>query len=422
MLTHDEFAQQVRQALENLHDFVRLQNLPLVANLSASGQTVDQSVRRLRTELLDAIERLNPSENLPPRAKERRAHTILYGRYVQGLTTSELVEELAISVRQLRREHKQALGAVVGLLWERLSEPLAPRPHHAAPLPGRRGEAAAEEAAQLISRSHVETIFLPTLVRDTLALLDRMAAKHGVTLRDCLPDSMPAVRGDRVVLRQALVEILSYAMDRAAAGTVAVSGGTHRDVWLKITGEDSTAVSSRTGVSLDVSRRLIVSLGGRVEILDTPARWSATVHLPVAREIPILVMDDNAGLVQLFRRYLAGRSYQVVEAHTLEDAVDLIHELDLRLIILDIMMPNQDGWEILQGLQGAPGTRDVPILVCSVLNEADLAFSLGASDYLAKPVTQDALLTKVERWCNVPPGRAGPPPEGPADSAGSPSS
>ena len=74
----------------------------------------------------------------------------------------------------------------------------------------------------------------------------------------------------------------------------------------------------------------------------------------------------------------------------------------LELIVLDIMMPEQDGWEVLQRLRATPETRDLPILVCSVLNEPEIAQALGASDYLIKPVTQDALLTKVERWCRRP--------------------
>ncbi len=66
------------------------------------------------------------------------------------------------------------------------------------------------------------------------------------------------------------------------------------------------------------------------------------------------------------------------------------------------MMPEQDGWEVLQSLHATPETCHVPIMICSVLNEPEIAYTLGASDYLLKPVTQNDLLAKVERWCRAP--------------------
>src|SRR5690242_10116032 len=96
-----DFATQIRQALQNLHDYAFLQKLPLSSALSGSNQTLDQGVRLLRSEILAAIEQLNPAGNMPQRAKERRPYALLYGFYVQGMTTAELGEELAISVRQL---------------------------------------------------------------------------------------------------------------------------------------------------------------------------------------------------------------------------------------------------------------------------------------------------------------------------------
>src|SRR5258705_7694412 len=100
-----DFAIQIRQSLQNLHDYAFLQKLPLSSSLSGPSGTLDQGVRILRSEILSAIEQLNPPGNMPQRAKERRPYALLYGSYVQGMTTAELVEELAISIRQLRREN-----------------------------------------------------------------------------------------------------------------------------------------------------------------------------------------------------------------------------------------------------------------------------------------------------------------------------
>jgi CheY-like chemotaxis protein len=136
----------------------------------------------------------------------------------------------------------------------------------------------------------------------------------------------------------------------------------------------------------------------------------------MAEELPLLVMDDNAGLVELYRRYLAGRGYRVFDAHSAEEVIAVAEKQNLKLIILDVMMPDQDGWEVLQRLKAAAPTQAIPVMICSVLDETELAAALGASDYLHKPVTQDALLAKVERWCRAPVWPGELPPTDPANS------
>ena len=73
-------------------------------------------------------------------------------------------------------------------------------------------------------------------------------------------------------------------------------------------------------------------------------------------------------------------------------------ELRPAAILLDIMMPEEDGWEILVDLKQRPETRDVPVLLCSVVNEPTLGQSLGAAGYLTKPVSQEALLAALAQW------------------------
>ena len=91
-LNKTDFANQIRQALQNLHDFVFLQKLPLTSLFSAPNGTLDQGVRKLRSEILEAIERLNPPGNMSGRAKERRPYALLYGHYVQGMYIVEVLQ------------------------------------------------------------------------------------------------------------------------------------------------------------------------------------------------------------------------------------------------------------------------------------------------------------------------------------------
>ena len=66
-------------------------------------------------------------------------------------------------------------------------------------------------------------------------------------------------------------------------------------------------------------------------------------------------------------------------------------------ITLDIMMPNTDGWTLLTELKSDPATRDIPVIVCSILEQADKGFSLGATDYLVKPILEEDLVHAIDR-------------------------
>ncbi|HTX93166.1 MAG TPA: response regulator [Anaerolineales bacterium] len=421
-LSKTDFANQIRLALLNLHDFASLQKLPITGRLSAPNGTLDQGVRSLRAEILDAIEQLNPSGSSSSRAKERRPYALLYGRYVQGMTTAELAEELAISVRQLRREHARALNAVTELLWEKLSGQLdGVSDDQVLPLASGPSDAAQAETEQLISQARMDDLVLADLVNGVLATLAPVAAGRSLTLVARLAGDLPLVRANRVVLRQGVMGLLSHVLQHFVNGQVTIESNLEHGVTLRVTAAGKYQAGDPGSLGLDVSRKLISSLGGSIGIKDGPKRWQAEINLPVAEDLPILIMDDNLGLIELFRRYLAGHGYQILDAHSADEAFEAARKLSLKLVILDVMMPEQDGWEILQRLKTAPETKSVPVLICSVLNEPEIAFTLGASDYLPKPVTQDDLLAKVERWCRSPSLPEVPPPGSPAGISKSPS-
>jgi len=128
-------------------------------------------------------------------------------------------------------------------------------------------------------------------------------------------------------------------------------------------------------------------------------QWRLDISLPAAQlERTIAVIEDNEDLVTLFSRYLAGRSYRLVPIGGGAEAIERLREVQPDAIVLDLMMPDVDGWEVLQQVKADPLLRDLPVVVCSVLNEPELAMSLGADAYLHKPVRPaDAYLHKPVR-------------------------
>jgi DNA-binding response OmpR family regulator len=132
-------------------------------------------------------------------------------------------------------------------------------------------------------------------------------------------------------------------------------------------------------------------------VQTTPNEVCVTLDISTGLQI-VLIVDDNPDAVDLFHRYLAKQPYQILVADTGAKALQFAREAQPDIIILDIMLPEHDGMEVLQTLKHDQATRNIPILVCSVLDMQPLARSLGADDYLKKPPGQQELLTRLEQW------------------------
>jgi CheY-like chemotaxis protein len=130
-----------------------------------------------------------------------------------------------------------------------------------------------------------------------------------------------------------------------------------------------------------------------VYVGDTVAGFD--IQLPTV-ERTVLVVDDNEDILELFRGYLIPHRYRVVTAQTAQDTLDLARSLKPYAITLDLMMPDEDGWDLLQILLNQLDTQHIPIVVCSVLKQKELALSLGASAFLEKPISEEALISALE--------------------------
>ena len=140
---------------------------------------------------------------------------------------------------------------------------------------------------------------------------------------------------------------------------------------------------------------LAEAMGGHLTWQQTDSGLRVSLSLPAASPATVLVIDDNEGLVDLFERYLADSDCRVVGVQNPAAGLRLAREQRPDVIVLDILMPETDGWELLTQLRSHPATAAVPIVVCSVFNDPALARALGASAFLPKPVTQKELLSTL---------------------------
>lgn len=266
------------------------------------------------------------------------------------------------------------------------------------------------------------------LVESVVAQHRSLAAQKGISLAWEDAGAPYEVILDRQRVRQILVNLLGNALKFTEEGEVSVVTGGTREGRLTVSVQDTgpgiapeqqaeifeefgraRTDAPGTGLGLAISRRLARVMGGDVTVesrlgfgatfrvslpLDCRA-VSGTPDTPAAIQPPtgggvILSVDDDPSVAPLLRKMLAEHGYRVVASSNGNAAVDEARRLMPAAIILDILMPDRRGDEILAELRSDPLTSGIPVIVASVIDPADLP--IGADAHLGKPIRKDALL------------------------------
>jgi CheY-like chemotaxis protein len=165
--------------------------------------------------------------------------------------------------------------------------------------------------------------------------------------------------------------------------------------------DSPTRKTGGSGLGLSISQRLVDMHGGHIGLHSEVGKGSTFYftlpvhHEPVAEQASgklVLAIDDDPQVIGLYERYLQNGGYQVVALTDPSKAVERVAELKPFAVTLDIMMPGIDGWQVLTALKTNPTTRDVPVLICSIIEEQERGFSLGAADYLVKPILEEDMI------------------------------
>jgi len=398
----------IQHALEHLYDYVYLQDLPLADFTGKGGEGWNRGAA-LHRLLVETIERIKPPANTPAHNPLWRRYRYAFLRYIEAATVSQIVEELGISERQARRDNNRALEAIAGLLRERLG-PLVPRDSRDdSAIPA--GDDDAEEPADPASesaRAPLEPAMpaatrLDEIVSSVVTTSRNLAAAKGVTIGVRTPTPPALVTLERTVVRQIVLTMVVGVVEIARPGDT---------IELAVTSESATATvvvtvplatshSTATRAGLDERLAFARKLGKPVGAIVADSRSEdglrITLTVPGTPCLTVLLVDDNPGMLRLLKRYLSGSGYAVLEAQSASDAISIATDYQPDVITLDVMMPQRDGWEVLQTLRAQPRTRHIPVVVCSVLKERDLAESLGAAAVISKPITQEALLRSLAR-------------------------
>ena len=288
---------------------------------------------------------------------------------------------------------------------------------------------------------YLEDFNVADVVADVAATVQPLIAKKNNTLHVHCPPEIGAMRADLTKVRQALFNLLSNAAKFTEEGAITLDiweeGGdllfAVRDTGIGMTAEQmaglfeafsqadasTTRKYGGTGLGLAITRRFCRMMGGDCTVESTPGSGSTfTLCLPSVVVNPrnavatgsheeisgtsagdvVLVIDDDPTARDLMRRYLTKEGFRPQMAPNGEEGLRLARLLSPVAITLDVMMPGMDGWTVLQQLKAEEQTQDIPVIMLTMVDDKNLGFALGATDYLTKPVDRNRLASLLGRY------------------------
>jgi len=388
----DAFETLIKDALNNLFDFTILETHPLLSNgitipIDYSGSKGEY----LKKILLEAVENLKPADkSYDINTTEWRVYIVLLNRYLEGMNSIDVAKLLSMSERQYRRYQKKAIQSVALLIWNRFilskSDTVFEK---------------TQESSQSEFNIFREEIILADIIIGLQSLLATRLSEERVTFKIQKEGIAAIIESDRVILRQILIEIVNTLLNFKT-----------RQLTFEIhqIGEQ-IALSIRSTIPIDEGQIFEVrendqenniwfwldKLGLTLEKINDPITNQTIIRIIFNRneQKKILIIDDQEPAIRLFTRYLSRSNVKIIGFSKPETVLIKVKEVQPDLIILDIMMPKMDGWEVLQSLKLDEQTKTIPVIICSAWGEPELAKSLGAVDFLRKPVTQRDLLVTI---------------------------
>ncbi|MBC7234765.1 MAG: response regulator [Chloroflexi bacterium] len=398
-----EFVEVLRNAMEHLYDPIALRQSPLMGLLDIGPQRGAMALRAILTE---AANILKPRDEMRTEAPAWRPYRAIFHRYIEQFSQREVAAALSLSVRQLRREEKKAFHSLADYLWTHYNV------QNKVDLLARLGQEAEsplassqeEELRWLEESSPSQVADLRGVLEEILSVARRLADPLQVRLEYTSPQTPSPIQTRVTSMRQALLTVLTTAIRAVPQGTVRIIlQEDEKNAYLVLVAECSASSAGETSCcpngEFDLPRRLTELSGGTMRLRTnvTPVcPLDVVLSFPLAERQTILVIDDNADTLALFERYLAGTNYSFFGLSDPHRAVEMAVAIHPALIFLDVMLPGTDGWELLQRLREHPKLTKVPIVVCTILHEKELAQALGAANLLCKPITRQRFLTEID--------------------------
>ncbi len=390
-----QFKQELRDGLTHLHD---PDYQPTELLYMVLGRDPQEGAGPVQSDIIQVIKSLEPPADVPVGSHARQEFDLLYHRFVLKLTQEETAGHLHMSVRSVRRAQRAVTHTLARLLWEHsLARGVSTDEEFESEVSPQRRAGTTLDAQMLDWRSQVKQDLAslqsgaPGAVTDIAETIKRavelesvLASKYGtsLTVEQVGPDLMAAIHPS--VLRQILIMAIAKLARRTSPGQITIQTTLDdEDVKIILTGSIST---HDRAPNVDLIQEILASQGGFVGVSVIGSRVSLWVKVPSVGQVTVLVVDDNLDMVHFYRRCTVGTKYYIIPAAQGQRTFEAIKAANPDIVVLDIILPDADGWELLTQLQSHPATRSIPIIICSIVKEESLASALGAALYLPKPV------------------------------------
>lgn len=300
----------------------------------------------------------------------------------------------------------------------------------------------------------IEEFRVPEMIQEVVSTIQPLVEKNSNSLILQCPADAGIMRADLTKVRQTLFNLLSNASKFTERGTITLSvrrittpGGDRiafsvADTGIGMTEEQlgklfqsfsqadasTTRKYGGTGLGLVISRKFCQMMGGDITVeskygegTNFTAEIPAIVQ-PVVVESPkapgapkvgmvggkrlVLVIDDDHDAADILKRNLVKTGYEVIVAHSGAAGLELARKMKPAAITLDVMMPGMDGWSVLSALKADSATSSIPVIMVTMLQDRQLGFTLGASEFLTKPVDQDKLHLVLSKYAEASTGTA----------------
>jgi CheY-like chemotaxis protein len=405
MVSSEQFLELVRNALKHLYDPYLLRRSPLIGFFGLQDQP--DAIPALQHILTSAIEGLEPKIGSVNASQRQLIYDLLMYRYVQQFSQEEVANHLGMSVRHLRREQNDATYVLAAELWkqykssDRVFEPartdLEMEAEPEAAKIGIDEPAGNDELAFLRATGSGEPVQINRVLPDALQLARPLAQKYGVRLQLAPLDDLPDILAKPMALRQLLLTIFGIAIYRATGQEVSVTARiVHGMVDIQVVCSPANVnplpENQTEKENLEMAYSLAEICGSKLKFSTEAGAFQATFTLPTNYQYKVFVVDDNLDNYHLMEHFSTGTRYKLSGTQDPTQALKLVEQEAPDLIILDVMMPQIDGWEILGRLRNHPQTHHIPIIVCTILSQQEMALTLGASGFIHKPISRQNLL------------------------------
>ncbi len=288
---------------------------------------------------------------------------------------------------------------------------------------------------------HNENFLLEDLIKDASTSVMPLVVKKNIEFKLIRNlNTAMVINADRGKITQVLINLLGNAIKFTEEGFVelcvknsedyivfdvadtgiGISEADQKIIFEEFRQVDGTQTKkySGTGLGLAICKRISNMLNGSLTVKSQKGKGSVfSFKVPynlvryqqienqqvISEQIltnpsnPILIIDDDENVRYTISQYLISKGYESVEASNAKEGLELAKKIKPYAITLDVMLPDKDGWTVINELKQMPETKNIPVIMISVSNEKNLGYGLGAFDYLVKPVNKESVYSTLDR-------------------------